>query len=108
MRLDRLLANSGCGTRSSVKDAIVKGGVTVNGAVIRDPAFKAEETDDITYFGESIGAGSFLYFVFDKPDEVLCHACSFSLSRRMWFACCSARFGVESPSMKNTMSWRRL
>ena len=71
MRLDRLLANSGCGTRSSVKDAIVKGGVTVNGAVIRDPAFKAEETDDITYFGESVGAGSFLYFVFDKPDEVL-------------------------------------
>ena len=71
MRLDRLLANSGCGTRSSVKEAVAKGKVTVNGNIVKDPSFKVTEEDDITCFGESVGTGSFLYFVFDKPDEVL-------------------------------------
>ena len=71
MRLDRLLANSGLGTRSAVKEAIAKGKVTVNGIVIRDPSFKVTEEDDVTCLGESVGTGSFLYFVFDKPDEVL-------------------------------------
>ena len=55
MRLDRLLANSGIGTRSSVRSLIASGGVTVNGAVAKDPGMQVKETDSIALNGTEIG-----------------------------------------------------
>lgn len=71
MRLDRILANSGIGTRSSVRSLIVSGGVAVNGAVAKDPGMQVKETDTITINGSEIGQKDNLYFLFDKPDSVL-------------------------------------
>lgn len=71
MRLDRLLANSGIGTRSSVRSLIASGGVTVNGAVAKDPGMQVKETDFIALNGTEIGHRENLYFLFDKPDCVL-------------------------------------
>ena len=71
MRLDRILANSGIGTRSSVRSLIASGGVAVNGAVAKDPGMQVKDTDTITINGSEIGQKDNLYFLFDKPDSVL-------------------------------------
>ncbi|MDD4718140.1 MAG: S4 domain-containing protein, partial [Eubacteriales bacterium] len=42
MRLDRLLANSGYGSRTTVKELIRSGSVTVDGTVIKDSAFHVD------------------------------------------------------------------
>ena len=71
MRLDRLLANSGLGTRSRVRDKINHGGVTVNGTVISDAAFHVTEDDSILIDGHEINCKTHLYYLLDKPDGVL-------------------------------------
>ncbi|MCQ2473894.1 MAG: rRNA pseudouridine synthase [Saccharofermentans sp.] len=71
MRLDRLLANSGLGTRSTVRDKISHGSVMVNGAVVKDSSFHVKETDSITIDGVEINCQTKLYYLFDKPDGVL-------------------------------------
>ena len=71
MRLDRLLANSGLGTRSTVRDIVSRGSVQVNGAVISDPSFHVKETDSITIDGQEINRQTKLYYRLDKPDGVL-------------------------------------
>jgi 16S rRNA pseudouridine516 synthase len=71
MRLDRLLANSGLGTRSRIRDKIAHGSVSVNGTVITDASFHVSENDSITYDGQQVTCQTKLYFLFDKPDCVL-------------------------------------
>lgn len=71
MRLDRTLANSGLGTRSSVRSLIASGGVAVNGVIAKDPGMQVKETDKLTLNGSEIGIKDNLYFLFDKPDSVL-------------------------------------
>ena len=71
MRLDRLLANSGLGTRSQVRDKITKGGVSVNGTVVTDAAYHVSESDSIIYGGQEINCQTKLYYLLDKPDGVL-------------------------------------
>lgn len=71
MRLDRLLANSGIGTRSSVRSLIASGGVSVNGVIAKDAGMQVNESDHITCNGNEIGLKENLYFLLDKPDGVL-------------------------------------
>ena len=71
MRLDRTLANSGIGTRSSVRSLIASGGVTVNGVIAKDPGMQVKETDLIACKGVEVGQKENLYFLLDKPDSVL-------------------------------------
>lgn len=71
MRLDRLLANSGCGSRNDVRSMIKKGCVTVNGTVITDPSAHISESDTLLIDGTPVRTASKLYFIFDKPDGVL-------------------------------------
>ena len=71
MRLDRLLANSGLGTRSTVRDKISHGSVQVNGAVVTDASFHVKDTDSIMVDGSEINCQTKLYFLLDKPDGVL-------------------------------------
>lgn len=71
MRLDKTLANSGYGTRSEIKDLIRHGKVLVNGNVIKDAGYKVSENDVVTLLGQEAKIKDKLYFIFDKPDEVL-------------------------------------
>lgn len=71
MRLDRLLANSGLGTRSQLRDKIAHSFVTVNGAVVTDASFHVSETDSIICDGQEINCRTRLYYLLDKPDGVL-------------------------------------
>ena len=71
MRLDRLLANSGIGTRSQVRDIISHGGVSINDTVVTDASFHVKEDDPIEVNGQPINCQTKLYYLFDKPDGVL-------------------------------------
>ena len=71
MRLDRALSNSGYGTRNDVRTLIKKRKVTVNGEVVTDPSMHISDNDTIEIEGADTSIKSKLYYIFDKPDEVL-------------------------------------
>lgn len=71
MRLDRALSNSGYGTRNDVRSLIKKRKVTVNGEVVSDPSMHISDKDTISIEGMSTLIKDKLYYIFDKPDEVL-------------------------------------
>lgn len=69
MRLDKMLAHSGYGTRKEVKEFIRKGFVMVNGEVIRDDDFKVDEVnDEVTIADESVNYEDKIYIMLNKPD----------------------------------------
>lgn len=66
-RLDKTLSNYGGLTRSDAKQALKAGRVKVNGAVVKDPAVKAAETDEVTLDGKQLVLSKFRYFMLNKP-----------------------------------------
>ena len=69
MRLDKMLAHSGDGTRKEVKEFIRKGFVLVNGEVIKDDDFKVdEEKDEIVIADQSVSYEKLIYIMLNKPD----------------------------------------
>lgn len=72
MRLDKFLANMGCGSRSEVKRLIRAGEVRVNDAVIRDDSFHLNELEDlVTCEREKVGYRQFFYLMLNKPAGVI-------------------------------------
>lgn len=72
MRLDRFLSEQNIGTRSQLKDAIRRGHVTVNGAVVKSPDFQvAEDMDEISFMGEILVYHPFVYYILNKPKGVV-------------------------------------
>ena len=62
MRLDKLLANYGIGTRKEVKSLIRKGFVKVNGMIIKKDDFKVDhEIDEIVFDDELIEYRPYFY-----------------------------------------------
>lgn len=71
-RLDKILANMGEGTRSTVRDLIRRGAVTVNGTVVRSPETKADPgTAEITVSGRNLGYRRYTYLMMNKAPGVL-------------------------------------
>ena len=66
-RLDKILSNYGGLTRSDAKQALRAGRVKLNGAVIKDPAVKAAETDEVTLDGKQLIISKFRYYMLNKP-----------------------------------------
>ena len=74
MRLDKLLANQGFGTRSEVRKLIARGCVQINGNTCRDSSLKVKDNDEVTCLGkdvEVVSGKTFYYLLLDKPDCVL-------------------------------------
>ena len=72
IRLDKYLANMGCGTRQEVKKLIRSGQVSVNGAVVKKPETKVEQTvQEVCLNGEKVGYESFEYYMLNKPAGVI-------------------------------------
>ena len=69
MRLDKMLAHLGYGSRKEVKEYIRKGYVMVNGETIKNDDFKVdEENDEIIFLDQEIHYEKMLYFILNKPD----------------------------------------
>lgn len=71
MRLDKMLANSGYGTRSEVRKLIMRGLVRVNGDVVKDIGFNVSENDKTEIGSTEVTAKTYLYYKLDKPDGYL-------------------------------------
>ena len=69
LRLDKMLAHCGYGSRKEVKNYIRKGEVIVNGEVIKDDDFKVDsEKDEIIVFDENVNYLEKVYIMLNKPD----------------------------------------
>ena len=69
MRLDKILAHMGYGSRKEVKEYIRKGYVLVNGEVIVDDDFKVDEVnDEIVIANQTIEYEKDIYLMLNKPD----------------------------------------
>lgn len=63
IRLDKYLADMGCGTRSQVKRGITKGGAEVNGVKVTRPEEKIDtERDTVLFNGMTVGYAEFEYY----------------------------------------------
>ncbi len=72
MRLDKLLANMGCGTRSEVKKAVRQGRVTVDGIPAKDSGMTLDPAEAVVRFdGERIEFRDTVYFMLNKPQGVV-------------------------------------
>ena len=72
MRLDKLLAHTGFGTRKEVKKIIRDRYITVNGEVITKPGTKVDpDEDDVRIGSERIYYEEFVYFMLNKPAGVI-------------------------------------
>ena len=66
-RLDKILSNFGGISRTEAKLALKAGCVKVNGTVIKDPAFKAEDNDEVSLDGKVLVRQKYRYFLLNKP-----------------------------------------
>jgi len=68
MRVDKLLANVGYGSRKEVKKLLKTGVVVADGIVIKDPKTHVDpENQQITVNGEKIEYKEFVYLLMNKP-----------------------------------------
>ena len=68
IRLDKMLAHMGYGTRKEVKELIRKGYVSINGEIIKSDDIKVNEDDEVIIFDEVVNYDEFVYLMLNKPD----------------------------------------
>lgn len=71
MRLDRLLAQEGFGTRSEIKKAIRSGRAAVNGTIEKDPGRQISSDDEVRFDDNVIARAEFVYYMLYKPAGVI-------------------------------------
>lgn len=68
MRLDKLLAEAGYGSRKEIKAMVREGLVSVNGSPVNDSALHvATEGDAVTVNGSPVSFREFIYLMLNKP-----------------------------------------
>lgn len=72
MRLDKLLAHNGFGSRKEVKRLIRGAQVMVNGEVVTDDDYQLNETDEVELFDLNINVETKQYFLLNKPKGSIC------------------------------------
>ena len=70
-RLQKVIANSGITSRRKAEELILQGKVTVNGKTITELGTKVKPTDKIEVNGDLIKKEDHVYFLLNKPREVL-------------------------------------
>ena len=72
-RLDKILANSGFGSRRDVKRLVRFGEVLVNGERIRDPEYHIDvDNDEVVINGETLEIEKHSYFMMNKASGAVC------------------------------------
>lgn len=68
MRLDKMLANSGIGSRKDIKNMVKSGIVTVNGEIAKKSDIHINEnTDEVCVNGVPVSYREFIYLMLNKP-----------------------------------------
>ncbi|WP_424766744.1 pseudouridine synthase [Paenibacillus sp. sgz302251] len=72
IRIDKLLAHMGLGTRSEIKKAVKQGKVTVDGKAVKDSGLLVEsEQAEVYYEGQQVKYKDMVYFMLNKPQGVI-------------------------------------
>lgn len=72
IRLDKLLADAGKGTRSQVKQYVKNGCISVNGEVIKKSDVKVDpDKDEILFNGQPLKYSEYQYYMLNKPQGVV-------------------------------------
>ena len=72
LRIDKMLANLGFGSRKEVKQLLKNGKVQVNDTVIKDGKIHIDTLKDkVTLNGEVIEYKEFIYLMMNKPQGVI-------------------------------------
>lgn len=72
MRIDKMLANLGYGSRKEVKQLLKQGAVKVNGAQIKDAKQHIDpKQDEVGIHGEIIEYKEYIYLMMNKPNGVI-------------------------------------
>ena len=72
LRIDKMLSNSGVGSRKQIKSDARKGYIEVNGTIEKDSSKIIDtETDIIKYKGEIIKYTQYIYIMMNKPQGVV-------------------------------------
>lgn len=72
MRIDKLLANRGFGSRKEVKGLLKSGAVKIDGVQVKDSSKHVDvEKDTVTVHGEVIEYKEFIYLMLNKPQGVI-------------------------------------
>ncbi|PAQ12857.1 16S rRNA pseudouridine(516) synthase [Bacillaceae bacterium SAOS 7] len=72
MRVDKILANLGYGSRKDVKKILKSGAVTVNGELVKDAKQHVDPNNDqIVIHGEEVHYREFIYLMMNKPPGVI-------------------------------------
>lgn len=72
MRLDKMLAHSGFGTRKQVRQLIKDKLVQINGEIVTNHGAKVNpDKDDIRVNSEAVNYQEFVYFMLNKPQGVI-------------------------------------
>jgi 23S rRNA pseudouridine2605 synthase len=72
-RLQKILASAGVDSRRKCEELILAHAVTVNGEIVNElPAFADPDKDDIRVNGQRIKQPEKLYFLLNKPKNVIC------------------------------------
>lgn len=72
MRLDKMLADMGIGTRNEIRKACRDGRITVNGTAAKNPAVHIDpDHDAVTVDDEPVIYTRYVYFMLNKPQGVV-------------------------------------
>lgn len=72
MRLDKMLAHLGYGSRKEVKKIIRSGWVLVNDELVRNDDFHVSEADSVVVYDENVEMLTEQYFLMNKPAGTIC------------------------------------
>ncbi|AGK55254.1 pseudouridine synthase [Bacillus sp. 1NLA3E] len=72
MRIDKMLANLGFGSRKEVKQLLKTGAVNINDKVVKDSKFQVNPEHDVVILnGEVVEYKQFIYLMMNKPPGVI-------------------------------------
>ncbi|MGD6990779.1 S4 domain-containing protein, partial [Bacillus thuringiensis] len=72
MRIDKMLANLGYGSRKDVKKLLKNGSVTINEVAVKDGKQHVDPENDIVMIhGEQVEYKEYIYLMMNKPQGVI-------------------------------------
>lgn len=72
MRIDKLLANTGYGSRKEVKQLLKQGAVEIGGKKVKSGAAQVDpDTEEVVVLGEVLEYREFIYLLMNKPQGVI-------------------------------------
>lgn len=75
MRVDKMIGNANLDTRKNIKKNAKKGGLVINGEIIKDSSVKVDPNiDEVIYMGELVDYFENIYIMMNKKEGLICQS----------------------------------